>query len=195
MNQAPSSSIPPFRMYMQVLCGEAVLFGMDFAVNQRASGIYVYRIYDDFWFLHHDASVCAAAWKEMKKYAELVGINFNMKKTGGVCVGNKLEPSLPSGVVGWGFLVFDGVRGRFVIDQAAVDTHIAELKRQLDNAKSVFGYVNALNKVRNSAISDKLPSPLRTNTSSFPLFTSIWSSSGATLDNRRHVLVMRTRRK
>lgn len=144
-----------------MLCGEAVLFGMDFAVNQRASGLYVYRIYDDFWFYHHDPSICAAAWKEMKRYAELVGINFNMKKTGGVCVGNELEPSLPKGVVGWGFLVFDAERGRFVIDQAAVDIHIAELKRQLDSAKSVFGYVNALNKVRILAINC---SPLRTDT-------------------------------
>lgn len=135
---------------------------MDFAVNQRASGLYVYRIYDDFWFYHHDPSVCAAAWKEMKRYAELVGINFNMKKTGGVCVGDELEPSLPKGVVGWGFLVFDAAKGRFVIDQAAVDVHIAELKRQLDNAKSVFGYVNALNKVRILVINC---SPLRTDTS------------------------------
>ena len=38
----------------------------------------------------------------MKKYAELVGINFNTKKTGGVCVGGELEPSLPEDVVGWG---------------------------------------------------------------------------------------------
>ncbi len=36
--------------------------------------------------------------------------------------------------------------GRFVVDQSSVDTHIAELRRQLSSAKSVFGFVNVLNK-------------------------------------------------
>lgn len=131
----------------QVLCGEALLFGMDFAVNQRARGLYVYRIYDDFWYYSHDKSLCADAWKEMNTYADLVGITFNKKKTGGVCVGSELEPTLPKGTVGWGFLIFDAAQGRFVVDQDAVNTHIAELRRQLAAARSVFGYVNALNKV------------------------------------------------
>ena len=51
---------------------------MDFAVNQRADGLYVYRIYDDFWFQSHDPTKCAAAWREMKTFADLVGISFNM---------------------------------------------------------------------------------------------------------------------
>jgi hypothetical protein len=120
---------------------------MDFAVNQRAGGLYVYRIYDDFWFYSHDTDACVNAWIEMRKYAQLVGITFNKKKTGSVCIGSELNPGLPKGAVGWGFLVFDSVKGRFVVDQAAVDIHIAELRRQLASAKSVFGYVNALNKV------------------------------------------------
>src|ERR1700683_2502788 len=121
---------------------------MDFAVNQCAGGLYLYRIYDDFWFYSHDTAACVAAWKEMRKYAHLVGITFNMKKTGSVCIGSELDLALPRGAVGWGFLVFDSVKGRFVVDQEAVDIHIAELRRQLASAKSVFGYVNALNKVR-----------------------------------------------
>lgn len=120
---------------------------MDFAVNQCAGGLYVYRIYDDFWFYSHDTAACVAAWKEMRKYAHLVGITFNMKKTGSVCIGSELDLALPRGAVGWGFLVFDSVKGRFVVDQEAVDIHIAELRRQLASAKSVFGYVNVLNKV------------------------------------------------
>jgi hypothetical protein len=120
---------------------------MDFAVNQRASGLYVYRIYDDFWCYSHDSTACVTAWDEMRKYADLVGISFNMKKTGSVCVGSGLDAALPRGVVGWGFLVFDPMKGRFVVDQDAVGIHIAELRRQLASAKSVFGYVNALNKV------------------------------------------------
>ncbi|KAF9022947.1 hypothetical protein BDZ89DRAFT_1018497 [Hymenopellis radicata] len=138
----------PIAHSLSVLCGEAVLFAMDFAVNQRAGGLYVYRIYDDFWFYTHNAKLCADAWREMTRYAALVGITFNMKKTGGVCVGADLELSLPKGVVGWGFLSFDSGKGRFVVDQGSVDTHIAELRRQLSSAKSVFGFVNALNKAR-----------------------------------------------
>jgi hypothetical protein len=57
-----------------VLCGETLLFGMDFAVNQRANGCYLYRIYDDFWFFHRDPDVCLAAWEEMQKYASLVSL-------------------------------------------------------------------------------------------------------------------------
>ena len=132
----------------QVLCGEAVLFGVDFAVNQRASGLYLYRIYDDFWFWNHDPKVCVAAWAEMQKYASLVGFTFNMKKTGAVCVGGQIDPRLPVGTSGcqWGFLKLDAGKGRFVIDQASVDVHIAELRRQLEATKSVFGFVNAYNK-------------------------------------------------
>lgn len=134
--------------YNQVLCGEAILFGVDFAVNQRAAGLYLYRIYDDFWFWNHDPKICAAAWAEMQKYASLVGFTFNMKKTGVVCVGGRIDPSLPVGTSGcqWGFLKLDGDKGRFAIDQSSVDVHIAELRRQLAATKSVFGFVNAYNK-------------------------------------------------
>jgi hypothetical protein len=119
---------------------------MDFAVNQRAQGLFLHRMFDDFWMVSHSGKLCADAWAEMEKYASLVGISFNAKKTGSVCVGGELEPSLPRGVVSWGFLVFDQ-QGRFAINQEAVDLHILELKRQLEKPKSVFGYVNALNKV------------------------------------------------
>ena len=92
--------------------------------------------------------MCAAAWAEMQKYASLVGFTFNMKKTGVVCVGGQVDPGLPVGTSGcqWGFLKLDADQGRFVIDQASVDVHIAELRRQLAATKSVFGFVNAYNK-------------------------------------------------
>ena len=117
-------------------------------MNQRAAGLHLYRIYDDFWFWNHDPKVCAAAWAEMQKYASLVGFSFNMKKTGSVCVGGQIDPSLPVGTSGcqWGFLKLDAGKGRFVIDQTSVDVHIAELRRQLAATKSVFGFVNAYNK-------------------------------------------------
>ena len=73
-------------------------------------------------------------------------------------------------MVGWAFLVFDAGKGRFVIDQAAVDIRIAKLKRQLGNSKSVFGYVNALNNVQTSTVNREI-----TNTSTDQYST--WSSS------------------
>ena len=84
----------------------------------------------------------------MQKYASLVGFTFNMKKTGSVCVGGPIDPSLPVGTSGcqWGFLKLDAEKGRFIIDQNSVDIHIAELRRQLAATKSVFGFVNAYNK-------------------------------------------------
>ena len=117
-------------------------------MNQRAAGLYIYRIYDDFWFWNHDPKVCAAAWREMQKYASLVGFTFNMKKTGAVCVGGPIHPDLPVGTSGcqWGFLKLDAEEGRFSIDQTSVDDHIAELRRQLAATKSIFGFVNAYNK-------------------------------------------------
>jgi hypothetical protein len=125
-----------------------ILFGVDFAVNQRAAGLYLYRIYDDFWFWNHDPNVCAAAWAEMQKFGSLIGFTFNMKKTGAVCVGGAIDPSLPIGTSGcqWGFLKLDAEKGRFVIDQTSVNVHISELRRQLAATKSVFGFVNAYNK-------------------------------------------------
>lgn len=38
------------------VCSEAVLFCMDYAVNQHANGAYLYRLHDDFWFGGRNAS-------------------------------------------------------------------------------------------------------------------------------------------
>jgi hypothetical protein len=71
-----------------------------------------------------------------------------MKKTGAVNIGGELHPSLPTSPAGcqWGFLKLDAAKGRFVIDQDGLNIHISELRRQLSNTKSVFGFVNAYNK-------------------------------------------------
>lgn len=44
----PSGFIHSFAL--SALCGEASLFVMEFATNQRANGLLLYRIHDDFWF-------------------------------------------------------------------------------------------------------------------------------------------------
>ncbi|KAF7330776.1 hypothetical protein MVEN_02416700 [Mycena venus] len=136
----------PISYALSAFFGEVVLFGLDVAINQRANGLFLYRIHDDIWFWDSNSAKCVAAWTEMKKYAALTGLTFNASKTGAACVGTDLAPELPSGEIRWGFLRFESDQSRFVIDQAEVDKHIVELRRQLAATKSVFGFINAYNK-------------------------------------------------
>ena len=120
---------------------------MDFAVNQKAKGLFLYRMHDDLWLLDASAEKSATGWREMNVYANLVGLTFNQSKTGSACVGiDAPPPGLPDGDIRWGFLRFDQKEARFVIDQKDVDFHIAEFRRQLRVTKSVFGWVNTYNK-------------------------------------------------
>jgi hypothetical protein len=99
---------------------------MDFAIHQHAGALYIYQIYDEFWCYSHDPNACVTAWTEIRKYANLIGISFNMKKTGSACVGSELDAALPRGPVGWGFLVFGPTKGRFVVDKDAVGIHVVK---------------------------------------------------------------------
>ncbi|KAF9444912.1 hypothetical protein P691DRAFT_785912 [Macrolepiota fuliginosa MF-IS2] len=135
--------------------GEAVLFGMDFAVNQRAHGLFLYRIHDDIWLWDPNARRCALGWQEMNIYASRVGLTFNASKTGSASVRARLgtedtpeadDGRLPRGDIHWGFLKFDLDEARFVIDQEQVNEHINELRRQLGNTKSVLGWIAVYNK-------------------------------------------------
>ena len=138
----------PISYSLSVFCGEAILSMMDFAVNQRANGLFLYRMHDDLWIWGSDPKKVADGWDEMNKYATLVGLTFGKPKTGSSYVGavNESTSRLPSGDIRWGFLQFDPDKARFVIDQKDVDMHIKEMRRQLVGTKSVFGWVNAYNK-------------------------------------------------
>jgi hypothetical protein len=127
--------------------GESVLFCMDYAVNQKTEGAFLYRLHDDFWFWGAEQT-CAKAWEAMEQYAQVMGLKFNQEKTGTVRMGkvNKdSASSLPSGDIRWGFLILDASQERFIIDQAQVDQHIEELSHQLSSCKSVFAWVQAWN--------------------------------------------------
>ena len=127
--------------------GEVILFCMDYAVNQRTDGAFLYRLHDDFWFWGAEQT-CGKAWKAMKQFSQVMGLKFNEEKTGTVRMGNadrKQAPGLPGGEIRWGFLVLDASQERFIIDQAQVDQHIEELSRQLSSCKSVFAWVQAWN--------------------------------------------------
>jgi hypothetical protein len=127
--------------------GEAVLFCMDYAVNQHTQGGILYRLHDDFWFWGAEET-CEKAWVAMTEYAKVMGLQFNEEKTGTVRMGtarDKKDSVLPSGDIRWGFLVLDAEQGKFIIDQAQVDQHIEELDRQLSSCRSVFTWVQAWN--------------------------------------------------
>lgn len=139
--------------------GEVLLFCMDYAVNQRTDGLFLYRIHDDFWFWNEDPEVCAKAWKEMSRFSSLVGLKFNYDKTGSVCVGQPQHPDLPRGSIKWGFLKFEE-SGQFVIDQSQVEIHITELKLQLAACNnSLFAWVQVYNKYVSSFFVNNFGSP------------------------------------
>ncbi|KAH8882783.1 hypothetical protein GQ53DRAFT_798583 [Thozetella sp. PMI_491] len=129
--------------------GEVLLFCVDFAVNQRADGVKLYRLHDDMW-VYGSVDACTKAWAAMAEFTELVGLEFNKGKTGAAWIqsgggAGKLPGKLPKGDVTWGFLKLDPATGRFLIDQAEVDKHIEELRLQLDACKSVFDWTQAWN--------------------------------------------------
>ena len=137
----------PISYSLHVLFGEALLFIMDFAVNQRTKGLHLYRLHDDLWLWDHDVVKVAGAWAEMNHYATLAGLKFNAKKTGSAYVGPPANTSgLPNGDIRWGFLTFNLSESRFVVDQNDVDKHIVKMRHQLASTKSVFGWINAYNK-------------------------------------------------
>lgn len=132
--------------------GEVLLFCMDYAVNQKTSGSFLYRLHDDFWFWGQE-KVCQQAWKTMTEFSSIMGIKFNEEKTGTVRLGSKTDNSsdtvsddiLPKGEVRWGFLRLDSQTGRFLVDQSQVDTHIKELTLQLSHCNSIFSWIQAYN--------------------------------------------------
>lgn len=132
------------------MLGETILFCLDFAFNQRTGGALLYRLHDDIWFWGSEED-CVIGWTEMTKFAKVMGLSFNVEKTGCVKVahmtGEKqdVSPSLPKGDVTWGFLKLDGESGRFVIDQEDVNKHIEELQTQLSACKSILDWIQAWN--------------------------------------------------
>lgn len=129
--------------------GESVLFCLDFAMNQRTDGARLFRLHDDIFFWGTEKS-CEVGWATMMEFVDLMGLSLNVEKTGSVRIAKDKKRSakkssiLPKGDVKWGFLKLD-ITGRFIIDEKQVDTHIEELRLQLDACKSVFDWIQAWN--------------------------------------------------
>jgi hypothetical protein len=130
--------------------GEAVLFCLDFAVNKKTGGSDLYRFHDDLWFWGQESS-CIEAWKAMREFADMMGLELNEEKTGCVQIFENpkdtkpIPPGLPRGNINWGFLYLDSKKGRWLIDNQKVEEHVTELQRQLKSCRSVFAWVQAWN--------------------------------------------------
>ncbi|KAI1171649.1 hypothetical protein F4777DRAFT_591057 [Nemania sp. FL0916] len=132
------------------LIGEMILFVMDFAVN-KTTGMLLYRLHDDL-FLCGQPSKCADAWKEMERFADVMGVEFNMDKTGSVYLTNpeksrdaEVEATLPNGVVRIGHLLLDQDSGEWVLDKDQIDNHVAQLQKQLAACNNILDWVKTWN--------------------------------------------------
>jgi hypothetical protein len=168
------------------VCGETILFCMDYAVNQATNGTNLYRMNDDFWVFDKSHETVVKAWAAITRFADTMGVTLNNEKTGTVRILHKLgspstgnpfrtspsnsqasagvpasiDPSLPAGEIRWGFLIMDPLSGQFVIDQDMVSTHIAELQTQLSSkSTSIFSYIQAWNTYAGTFFSSNFGKP------------------------------------
>jgi hypothetical protein len=122
---------------------------MDLVVNKE-TGINLIRLHDDLW-LCGPPDKCAKGWKAMERYAKVAGLDFNLSKTGSVYLtegkpkNSNVTATLPTGPVCVGFLVLDPASGEWIIDQAQVGKHVAQLKSQLDECDSILAWVQTWN--------------------------------------------------
>ena len=140
----------PMACSLEKFFGELVLFFMDFAVNQEAEML-LCRFHDDLWLVG-EPEKCLQAWRSMKRFSEVMGLEFNKKKMGSVyvtCDGTEkdeeIAASLPTGAVSVGFLILDGNTGQWKIDQEQVDGHVKQLQKQLAECTSVLSWVQTWN--------------------------------------------------
>ena len=143
--------VPASHSLSEVL-GEAVLFCLDFSINQATKGQPLYRMQQDLWFWSPDHKICVTAWKSIRQFAEIMGAKINQDKAGTVRTSGgrstpvkPIDASLPAGPIRWGFLYLDAKSGRFSIDQKMVDRHIHGLQTQLSDKRSIFSWIQAWN--------------------------------------------------
>lgn len=142
--------VPPSRL--SDVFSEAVLFCLDFDINQATSGQPLWRCEDDLWFWNKNHETAVTAWKTVMAFTSITGTSIDGGKSGSARIsreetggleGNK---GLPDGDIRWGFLVLNSLTGRFEIDQEMVDSHVDDLRNQLEQKKhSVFALIQTWN--------------------------------------------------
>jgi len=140
----------PMAHSLEKFFGEVVLFFMDLAVNQEAEML-LYRFHDDLWLVG-EPEKCARAWKTMKEFSAVMGLEFNERKTGSAYLtydGKSRDESiatiLPKGAASVGFLTLDAKTGDWKINHEEVGKHIKQLQKQLASCTSVLAWVQTWN--------------------------------------------------
>jgi hypothetical protein len=134
---------------------ELLLIVLDFAVNQRTDGSFLYRNHDDLWFWGQPEK-CATAWEAICEFTKVMGLRLNKDKTGCaqaveasnpryVPVDSSVTKRLPEGKVKWSFLVFDEKEWKWTASKPAIKDHMSELRYQLKARKAVMGHIQAYN--------------------------------------------------
>ncbi|KAK2059035.1 hypothetical protein LY76DRAFT_605043 [Colletotrichum caudatum] len=141
----------PMARAPEKLIGELVLFVTDLAANQE-TGLQLYRLHDDLWVAGAPADT-AKAWAAMQRFARVMGLEFNAKKTGSVYYLTRdglqrdetIAAELPDGKVSVGHLMLDPRSGKWAIDRENVAEHVAQLKKQLAESRRVLDWVRTWN--------------------------------------------------
>jgi len=140
----------PIAHSLEKFFGELILSFLDLAVNQEADTL-LYRFHDDLWVVGQPER-CAKAWQSMEKFGKIMGLEFNMRKTGsayltseGVPRDNIIAAVLPKGPVTFGFLTLQESSGLWVINDSEVDAHVIQLQKQLGACSSVLKWVATWN--------------------------------------------------
>jgi hypothetical protein len=136
------------------VCGEVILFCLDYAVNQKTDGAVLYRMHDDFWLWSPSHQTVVKGWEAIVAFSDIMGVTLDKAKTGTVRITQDgiasktlapIDPTLPEGEIRWGFLKLDPITGKFTIDQPLVSRHVEELTSQLRDKKSIFAWIQAWN--------------------------------------------------
>ncbi|CAF2914653.1 unnamed protein product [Rotaria sp. Silwood2] len=145
----------PISHSLSYLFAELFLFGMDLYVY-RKTGVFNYRLHDDFWFFDPQVSKVEQAWKLMNEYTQMCGLKFNDAKCGSIQIrpANTTDHTdeshvnvvmLPNKDVKWDLLILEST-GRFVVNQQAIVPFLDEMKVRLTNASTIVEWVNLYNK-------------------------------------------------
>ncbi|CAG9982956.1 unnamed protein product [Clonostachys byssicola] len=141
----------PIGTRLATFFSEAVLFCVEFAVNQKTGGAKLWRLQDDFW-LWGDTEVCSKGWDTLTNFSHVMGLEFDEDKTGScqiLAAGSHEQATananLPSRDLVWGLIRLDAASGEFVVNQAKVDVYIEALDRRLKASNSIFDFVLAWN--------------------------------------------------
>lgn len=134
------------------LLGELILFYLDLYINQATDGQKLWRVHDDLWFWSVDEGTCVKAWESITKFAQVMGVSLDLDKAGSVHVQkdkatvSKINPTLPQEKIRWGFLYLDSSSGQWEIDDALVECHAVELRKQLrGKTDSILSWIQAWN--------------------------------------------------